>query len=90
MFPKENESYKHTESVPTEDNHTAVDHKYEEFSYSKLSSTYVQHSYSLDVGKHFERSKTIDSALVYVIVEQNMDLVEDNEQVRKDLKGCEA
>ena len=52
MFPKENENNKHTE-----EDHTAVGHKCEEFSYRTiLAVIYVQHSYTLDVGKHFKRS----------------------------------
>ena len=48
---------------------------------SKLSTTYAQHLYSLDVGQHFERS-----AIIYIIAEQNMDLVEDNKQYSMNLK----
>ena len=48
---------------------------------SKLSPTYAQHLYSLDVGQHFERS-----AIIYIIAEQNMDLVEDNKQYSMNLK----
>ena len=47
MFPKENESNKHTESVHTKKNQTAVDHKCEKFSYwTIIAVNYLEHMFN--------------------------------------------
>ena len=47
MFPKENESNKHRESVHREEDQIAVNHKCEEFSYRTiLAVNYVEHMFN--------------------------------------------
>ena len=74
MFPKEKEGNKHTECVHIGEDHTAVDHKYEECSYrTNLAANYLEHIFNTQTHSYF----------LDVQAKQNMDIVEDNKQIRK-------
>ena len=81
---------KHVKSAYMQNNHKAGDHKCEECSYrTNIAANYLTHFFKTHTTENFVNKinslKPVNPAIVYMIAEQNMIMIQENKRMRKDL-----
>ena len=89
-FSNRQDCMKHMRSVHTKNNHKAGDHKCEECSYrTNIAANYLTHFFKSHTTDQFVNKinslKPVNPAIVYMIAEQNMMMIQENKRMRKDL-----
>ena len=89
IFSSKQDLMKHLKSIHMQNNHKADNHKCEECSYrTNIAANYLTHFFNVHTTDVFVNKinslKPVNPAIVYMLAEQNMIIIQENKRMRKE------